>query len=138
MRPRARDRKRLRGESNEAVCNEYRFTVLTFEHFLGARVERFSSRRDQRLGSGISPGRWRWKSADSCESSRRNEGEAEFLERTESGYGKTTGWIVDCHHNSPCSGPALLHIDRGWRGSRRYQQPCLLWRKQVRECRGGS
>ena len=39
MRPRGRDVNVYEESPHEAVCNQYRFTVLTFEYFLGARVQ---------------------------------------------------------------------------------------------------
>lgn len=66
------------------------------------------------------------RGADPCQSSRRHEGQSEFLERAEVEYGETVGGLLDGHDAAACSRIALLHRNYRWSGSERPRQSGFL------------
>ena len=117
MRPCGRDSKRLRGESNEAICNGIVLLSLLSSLAFGQESNDFHPAETNVWGAEYprvdSAGRVqiRVKAPDATKV------KVEFLEWAESGYGEAAGRILDGHHNSSCSRPALLHIDHRRRGS---------------------
>src|SRR5580658_4934889 len=85
--------------------------LLIIEFLLGTGVGRFSTRIHERLGSRLSVRGYLRESSDPRESSRSHEGQVEFLERAQSGYGEAAGRILDGDHHSSGSRLALLHVD---------------------------